>query len=63
MTLYIVLDFVTCCVVLRPKRFIGLLTLSADIGLSQIYWFWCSCSVICTDNKTVYEAEKMLELF
>ncbi len=36
-----------------PNRYIGLLILSDDISLLQIYQYWHMCSPISADIKTV----------
>ncbi len=47
---------------LGPDRYIGLLMLSADIGLLQTHQYWCICSHIYANIKTVLKADKMFEL-
>ncbi len=43
---------------LELDRYIGWLILLANIGLSQIYEYWCTCSPITTDIKTVFKGKK-----
>ncbi len=53
-------DWIESEIMFGADQYIGLQILSADIGLSQMYWYWHIYCPICADIKTILRLEEKL---